>query len=248
MTDTVILCKTVANIFSVVLHITLLLTIVFTPSLKCGGFDEPLATLTNAAEWYTNYVIILSALTFGLDRAADSTYDAIDMLFETLFFVPVLCMLNGFTIVMLYNQWNTVKKRQELKLRRGSGHLPTITELFSIYIDPEVDSTAPKSLSRLKDLQEKRMLHRLEMELSFAMIAIIDQQIDFFAVLFYTLYWASYSHYIDVNGTRFLEVYSYFFEIGNIITPYVLLCFCPDLRKEFFRRIKPRCENIEHDF
>ncbi|KAK6747081.1 hypothetical protein RB195_000364 [Necator americanus] len=153
----------------------------------------PLATLTNAAEWYTNYVIILSALTFGLDRAADSTYDAIDMLFETLFFVPVLCMLNGFTIVMLYNQWNTVKKRQELKLRRGSGHLPTITELFSIYIDPEVDSTAPKSLSRLKDLQEKRMLHRLEMELSFAMIAIIDQQIDFFAVLFYTLYWASYS-------------------------------------------------------
>ncbi|KAL6738867.1 hypothetical protein Aduo_012365 [Ancylostoma duodenale] len=111
MNDTVIiLCKTIINVFSVILHITLLLTIACTPSLKCGGFDElffsqnvgdvvavilrvitkyspvlilrnhsgviqvdketlPLATLTNAAEWYTNYVIILSALTFGLDRA-----------------------------------------------------------------------------------------------------------------------------------------------------------------------------------
>lgn len=55
------------------------------------------------------------------------------------------------------------------------------------------------------------------------------------------------SDYIDVDATKFLEVYSYFFEIGNIITPYVLLCFFPDLRKEFFRRIKPQCHSSEHD-
>ncbi|RCN49632.1 hypothetical protein ANCCAN_04256 [Ancylostoma caninum] len=41
MNDTVIiLCKTIINVFSVILHITLLLTIACTPSLKCGGFDE----------------------------------------------------------------------------------------------------------------------------------------------------------------------------------------------------------------
>ncbi|KAL6738866.1 hypothetical protein Aduo_012364 [Ancylostoma duodenale] len=162
---------------------------------------------------------------------ADSTYDAIDMLFETLFYAPVLCMLNGFTTIMLYSEV----------------HLPTVSEIFSVCIEPEVGGYIPPSLMRYKERQERRMLHRLELELSFAMIAIIDQQIDFFAVLFYTLYWASYSHYIDVDATKFLEVYSYFFEIGNIITPYVLLCFFPDLRKEFFRRIKPHCHSAEHD-
>ncbi|VDO79599.1 unnamed protein product [Heligmosomoides polygyrus] len=43
-----------------------------------------------------------------LPLAADSTYDAIDMVFETLFYVPVLCMLNTFTAVMLYSQWNAL--------------------------------------------------------------------------------------------------------------------------------------------
>ncbi|VDO42992.1 unnamed protein product [Haemonchus placei] len=124
----------------------------------------PLATLTNAVEWYTGYVVILSALTFGFDRAvmvtslrsyswfcngvfkacvvvltwvvpvvwvlpmfdsccrshyykeslelAGSTYDAIDMIFETLFYVPVLCMLNGFSIIVLYNRWKTLHKKR----------------------------------------------------------------------------------------------------------------------------------------
>uniref|UniRef100_A0A1I7X7H8 7TM_GPCR_Srx domain-containing protein n=1 Tax=Heterorhabditis bacteriophora TaxID=37862 RepID=A0A1I7X7H8_HETBA len=339
--DLLILFKTLVNVFSVVLHSSLLLIISCTPSLKSGSFDElffsqnlgdiiavilrvltkyipvlvisnhsgvievdrstfPLATFTNAAEWYSNYVIILSALVFSIDRAVmamairsyswfcnrvfktclviltwlvplawvlpmldkccksqyyggrielvemqlhdtDSTYDAIDMVFETLFYVPVLCILNGFSIVMLYSQWNTLqRKRQESKLKKDIQlQLPTICDVHMLCLDRESAHIFPRTHSVDKDFYENRMLHRLELELSFSMISVIDQQIDFCAVLFYSLYWASYSRYISVEDTPFLEVYSYFFEFGTILTPYILLFFCSDLRKEFFHRLKP---------
>ncbi|CAJ0602468.1 unnamed protein product [Cylicocyclus nassatus] len=216
----------------------------------------PLATLTNAAEWYTNYVIILSALVFGADRAvmavsiksyawADSIYDAIDMLFETLFYVPVLCMLNGFTMIMLYSQYNTIKKRHDLKFNLEQYRLPTVEEVYIRCGGP--GPVAFLSSKQEKEKREHRMLQRLDVELSFAMIAIIDQQIDFFAVLFYTLYWAGYSHFIDIDGTIFLESYSILFEFGNIISPYILLCFFPDIRREVFRHIRPHCRSHEDD-
>lgn len=46
---------------------------------------------------------------------------------------------------------------------------------------------------RLNRKYAGKRFERLDLELSFCMISIIDQQIDFFAVMFYTLYWASYS-------------------------------------------------------
>ncbi|VDM79849.1 unnamed protein product [Strongylus vulgaris] len=57
---------------------------------------------------------------------ADSVYDAIDMVFETLFYIPVLCMLNGFTMIMLYTQWNTIKKRQSVESIPGKTSYPRV--------------------------------------------------------------------------------------------------------------------------
>lgn len=42
-------------------------------------------------------------------------------------------------------------------------------------------------------------LERLEIELTFAMISIFDQQIDFIVILSYTLYWASEMNFAPVN-------------------------------------------------
>ncbi|XGW29841.1 hypothetical protein V3C99_009131, partial [Haemonchus contortus] len=267
----------------------------------------PLATLTNAVEWYTGYVVILSALTFGFDRAvmvtslrsyswfcngvfkvcvvvltwvvpvvwvlpmfdsccrshyykeslelvemehAGSTYDAIDMIFETLFYVPVLCMLNGFSIIVLYSRWKTLHKKRLaviLGVSSTEPQLPTIASMSVLCVNNSGTDHFPYLTDRRTENREEQMLDRLEMELSFAMIAIIDGQIDFFCVLFYMLYWAGYSDYVDVDATLFYELYSYFFELGNIISPYILLAFFPRLRKEFCRRFKPNCCQSEQE-
>ena len=51
-----------------------------------------------------------------------------------------------------------------------------------------------------------------------------------------------FSGFINVEGTGFVEAYSYFFEVGTIVGPYMLLIFCTALREEFFLRVK-KCFN-----
>ncbi|CAI4224365.1 unnamed protein product [Auanema sp. JU1783] len=170
---------------------------------------------------------------------ADVTYDSIDMIFETIFYVPVLCFMNGFSLILLYYQWlKLVRKKKAGNKSNSTGPLPNISVVSSLCVDREMSIYLPHLEGFESDERQERLIERLDLELSFCMISIIDQQIDFCAVLFYSLYWASYSGYVGVGATLFFEVYNYFFEIGTILSPYVLLAFCANLRKEFKEKIK----------
>ncbi|KAK5971340.1 hypothetical protein GCK32_011112 [Trichostrongylus colubriformis] len=147
-------------------------------------FTQPLATITNAVSWYANYVVIFSALTFGLDRA---------VMVVSLRSYSWFC--NGvFKACVVFLTW-----------------MVPIMWVLPMF-DPCFRSHYYKENIKLIEMERIQL------------------------------------RYVDVNDTLFYELYSYFFELGNIISPYILLCFFPNLRREFGRRLKLSCGNSIDEF
>ncbi|CAJ0580034.1 unnamed protein product, partial [Mesorhabditis spiculigera] len=173
------------------------------------------------------------------DVTVSAIFDSVDMIFETLVYAPVLCALNTFTLIMLYKQYNRIVRRHG-KGKKRKLVLPTISNIEKLCEHETCDRVLKHGKylpSAVLPSQVVGSVERLEIELTFAMISIFDQQIDFFVILFYTLYWASEMNFAPVKQGPVLTVYSAIFEFGNLVNPYVYLISCPPLRKAFFSSV-----------
>ncbi|CAJ0936333.1 unnamed protein product, partial [Mesorhabditis belari] len=166
------------------------------------------------------------------DHNVGAIYDSIDMIFETIVYAPTLCALNTFTLVMMWKQYKRV-------LRRSADHLqkkvPSIVTIEHLCIKSTANRVTNGHFHRQRrEEKHSATLERLEIELTFAMVSILDQQIDFIVILSYTLYWASEMNFAPVQQDLALNAYYIAFEVGNLIMPYVYLIACAPLREAFF--------------
>ncbi|CAJ0568653.1 unnamed protein product, partial [Mesorhabditis spiculigera] len=265
--DWVILTRFVINVFSLSLNCWVLLVIVLTPKLHHPCFDELFfsqnftdmfatvvrisltyipellfdtedeyirkflmkkdswANVINAAEWYNKWVLV--AITWIIPLAA--ILPMFSPCCGSYFYEGAIDSVEyrDVTVSAIFDSVDMIFETLVYAPVLCALNTFTLIMLYKQY----------NRIVRRHGKGKKSSVERLEIELTFAMISIFDQQIDFFVILFYTLYWASEMNFAPVKQGPVLTVYSAIFEFGNLVNPYVYLISCPPLRKAFFSSV-----------